>query len=100
MVEMNCFLCLHCHPNNDARIEALHAGEFGWANTATLLGHGHRRAKVTMNGSGTRKPLTKNDEVKAEYITIQDPTNENCGQCHGLVHVDAQTPLVMDSCHA
>ena len=97
VVEMNCFLCHTLNPNNDARTEKLHAGEFQWANTATLLGTG---IVDHMDGEWQWNPeaFTEEDEVKAEFINIQEPSNENCGQCHGLVHVDAQTPLVMNSC--
>ncbi|HLF02745.1 MAG TPA: cytochrome b/b6 domain-containing protein, partial [Anaerolineales bacterium] len=28
---------------------------------------------------------------------IQDPTNENCAQCHGVVQAGSDTPLVIDS---
>jgi thiosulfate reductase cytochrome b subunit len=94
---MNCFLCHTLSPNNDARIEKLHAGEFDWANTATLLGTGivdHTEGEWQW----APEAFTEDGEVRAEYINIQDPSNENCGQCHGLVHVDAQTPLVMYSC--
>jgi hypothetical protein len=97
VVEMNCFLCHTQTPNNDARTENLHAGEFQWANSATLLGTGIINKN---NGEWQWNPeaFTEEGEVKAEFINIQEPNNENCGQCHGLVHVDAQTPLVMYSC--
>src|SRR5690606_13759579 len=39
-VEMNCFLCHLANPDNAARTAALRAGDFGWANSATLLGTG------------------------------------------------------------
>ena len=96
-VEMNCFLCHTPDPNNEARIEALHSGEFDWANTATLLGTG-----IVENAAGEwqwkQDAFDENGDLKEEYITLQDPSNENCSQCHGLVHIDAQTPLVMFSC--
>lgn len=97
VVEMNCFLCHTLAPNNDARIEYLHAGEFQWANTATISGTG---IVDNINGQWQWNPeaFTVEGEVKAEFINIQEPSNENCGHCHGLVHVDAQTPLVMYSC--
>jgi thiosulfate reductase cytochrome b subunit len=97
VVEMNCFLCHTLNPNNDARIETLHAGEFQWANTATLLGT-DIVTKVGGEWQWNPEAFTQDNEVKAEFITIQEPSNKNCGQCHGLVHVDAQTPLVMYSC--
>ena len=31
-------------------------------------------------------------------INIQDPTDDNCALCHGLVHIDSQTPLTLDGC--
>jgi hypothetical protein len=37
---MNCFLCHLPEPDNEARLGALHDGQFQWANTATLLGSG------------------------------------------------------------
>ncbi len=91
-VEMNCFLCHLPAPNNDARIAALQDGAFRWANTATLVGRG----LVEMNGAAYRwQPEAFDAEglLKPEFVTVQDPSNANCGQCHGLVHTDAETPL-------
>lgn len=97
VVEMNCFLCHTPEPNNEARMEVLHAGEFQWANTATLL---DMEIVEEVDGDWHWNPEAFNElgELKADFISIQNPSNENCGQCHGLVHVDAQTPLVMQSC--
>ena len=36
LVEMNCFLCHTPNPDNGSRLDRLHAGDFKWANTATL----------------------------------------------------------------
>lgn len=97
IVEMNCFLCHTADPDNDARIAALQAGEFGWANTATLAATG----VVTDTGGVWQWNSDAFDaagNVTAATLAIQDPTNENCGSCHGLVHVDARTPLVADEC--
>ena len=98
-VEMNCFLCHWTKPNNEARIERLQNGEFSWANTATLLGSGI----VEENGADLQwndAAFAKNGDLLPEHIQVQDPSNENCGQCHGLVHVDAQTPTVLTGCTA
>ncbi|MGW8225661.1 MAG: cytochrome b/b6 domain-containing protein, partial [Anaerolineales bacterium] len=97
VVEMNCFLCHTPAPDADARAEAIHAGEFKWANTATLLGSGI----VDKNGDQyqwNENAFQANGELEPEYINIQDPTNENCGQCHGLVHDDLDEPLVTGGC--
>jgi thiosulfate reductase cytochrome b subunit len=93
-VEMNCFLCHLPNPNNTARIAALQSGQFRWANTATLLGTG----LVEANGKGYRwnaDAFAADGQLKTEFITVQDPSNANCGQCHGLVHTDAATPVTL-----
>ena len=97
VVEMNCFLCHTSDPDNEARLAALQAGHFRWANTATLQNTG----VVTQTGATwqwNESAFTSGGELAAGALSIQDPTNENCGQCHGLVHVDARTPLVMNAC--
>jgi thiosulfate reductase cytochrome b subunit len=96
-VEMNCFLCHVAGPNNEARRAALQAGQFAWANTATLAGMGI----VVPSGDVWRwneAAFTAAGELRQGAITIQDPTADNCGQCHGQVHTDNQTPLVLDGC--
>lgn len=95
-VEMNCFLCHTAQPNNTARVAALQAGDYAWANTATLLGTG----VVEQTADGWTYTAAAFDEAGAlrqEYVTVQDPTSAACGQCHGVVHTDAQTPLAFDA---
>lgn len=97
VMEMNCFLCHTPAPNNAARVAAIRQGDFGWANTATLIGSGI----VTQTAAGYLWQPTAFDDTGAllqEYVQIQDPTNENCAQCHGVVHTDKATPLVLDAC--
>jgi thiosulfate reductase cytochrome b subunit len=97
VVEMNCFLCHIPNPNFDARTEALHAGDFGWANSATLLGTGI----VEQNGetyTWNHAAFQADGELAPDSINIQDPSNENCGQCHGLVHDELEEPLVAGGC--
>lgn len=97
VVEMNCFLCHTPDPNMDARKEALKAGEYRWANTATLLGSGIVE-KVGETYQWDSEAFQPSGELAAEYLSIQDPSNENCGQCHGLVHGDLEEPLVARGC--
>jgi thiosulfate reductase cytochrome b subunit len=95
VIENNCFLCHLESPNNEARTAAIRSGEFGWANTATLAGTGI----VSGTGTGyTFAPEAFNElgDVKAEAIALQDPTNENCAQCHGPVHTGSD-PFVFQS---
>jgi thiosulfate reductase cytochrome b subunit len=97
VVEMNCFLCHLDAPNNEARLATLAAGNFGWANTMTLLGTG------ILTGS-VEAPIWNADAFDADgnllpaYVTVQDPTSANCGQCHGDVHTNNREPLVLDDC--
>ena len=96
MVEMNCFLCHLQSPDNDARQQMLVTGQFRWASAATL-GQG----VVTPADEGyLYKPdaFTPTGDLSPKFATIQDPDNENCGLCHGLVHDDLYQPLVSSSC--
>ncbi len=96
-VEMNCFLCHIPSPDNNARADALQSGNFKWVNTSTLIESGI----VTMSeGSYTwNESLFDEDmEILPEAILIQDPTNNNCGACHGLVHDNVEDPLVTLGC--
>ena len=97
VVEMNCFLCHLANPDNEARVQALHEGEFGWANTATLQGMGI----VTRDQDAfvwSPEAFNAAGEVRPELFQIQDPGNENCGLCHGLVHDDLAQPLTLAGC--
>lgn len=96
-IEMNCFLCHLETPNLETREEFIRGGAFAQANTATLDG----------TGIVTRSPqeygLTYNMEafdesglLKAEFITIQDPTNANCAACHGEIHATDE-PLTINA---
>ena len=97
VVEMNCFLCHTPTPNNEARIATLRAGDFQWANTATLLGTG---IVEQVNGAWqwNETAFGEDGELTKDFVIIHDPTDQNCAQCHGLVHVDAQTPLILNDC--
>lgn len=96
-VEMNCFLCHTPDPDNVTRTAELQAGRFAWANTATLAATGI----VTQSGDGwryNRDAFDAEGHVALSALPVQDPTSLNCAQCHGLVQVDAQTPLLLESC--
>jgi thiosulfate reductase cytochrome b subunit len=96
VAEMDCFLCHFSSPNNAARLEAIQAGKFQWANTATLVGTG----LVDSSGGAytwNQTAFSEDGLLLPESITIQDPTNENCAQCHGVVHT-TQEPLTLTGC--
>jgi thiosulfate reductase cytochrome b subunit len=96
-VEMNCFLCHTPEPNNEARIEALHDGQFDWANTATLGGTGIVD-QVDGQWIWNEEAFDDDGELLDMHVTVQEPTSENCAQCHGLAHVDSSTPLALSGC--
>ena len=97
VVEMNCFLCHIPQPDNDARKNELNNGHFEWANTATLNGSDIVNKK---NGTWNWNVLAfdKSQNLKPEFLKIQDPTNDNCGLCHGLVHEARELPLLTTGC--
>jgi thiosulfate reductase cytochrome b subunit len=93
-LEMDCFLCHLPQPDNNARVEAIETGEFKWANTASLLG----TELVTTAGDTyvwNRAAFTA--EGLIANVAIQDPTNANCAQCHGVVQTD-KTALAVAGC--
>jgi thiosulfate reductase cytochrome b subunit len=92
-IEMNCFLCHIPNPNNEARLEAIEAGQFKWANTATLIGTGivsDTGGKLVWNPSA----FTPDGTLIQEYVTMQDPGNGNCGLCHEAVHTTNDIPFI------
>ncbi len=96
-MEMNCFLCHLETPNNTARVDSIKAGEFGNANTATLLGLNI----VTKSADGwawNTEAFNENGEVKSDALGIQDPTNANCAACHGEVHPNSGDALTVNQC--
>lgn len=96
-MEMNCFLCHLEAPNTTARADAIQSGDFGGANTATIL----ELNIVTKSADGwawNAEAFNENGELKSELLAIQDPTNANCATCHGEVHPNAGDPLTLNQC--
>jgi thiosulfate reductase cytochrome b subunit len=93
-LEIDCFLCHLPDPNNEARIQAIQHGNFRGATTATLVGTG---IVEDLGGSYSWNADAFNAEGELAEPTIQDPTNENCAQCHGLVHT-SEEPLALTGC--
>ncbi|HYO87633.1 MAG TPA: cytochrome b/b6 domain-containing protein [Candidatus Limnocylindrales bacterium] len=97
-VEMNCFLCHSVAPNNAARIVALTSGSELWANTATLLDTGIVAAGDDGAFTYNADAFAEDGALRPEFIALQDPKSDNCGTCHGQVHLDNQTPLDLAVC--
>ncbi len=90
--EPNCFLCHAPHPDQEARVETLEAGQFAWADTATLYGTGI--VSKAIDGTWTWNPgaFDADGKLSAQHVQIQAPTSDNCGICHGIVHT-SDAPL-------
>ncbi len=98
-VEMNCFLCHSPKPNHQAYVAAIQGGQGEWAASATLLGSGILWRTSEGGYRWNEKAFAESGELTERYLAIQDPTNENCGQCHGLVHTQLDQPLVLEGCN-
>ncbi|MBT4295368.1 MAG: hypothetical protein HOD43_06120 [Candidatus Marinimicrobia bacterium] len=95
--EMNCFLCHTKAPDIEERNQALQNGNFRWANSATLIQSG----AVIKERTGYRwnpEAFTAKGDVRRDFLSPTDPSNENCGQCHGLVFTAKDTPEGLKSC--
>jgi thiosulfate reductase cytochrome b subunit len=96
-MEMNCFLCHLETPNTTARAEAIHAGDFGNANTATLTDL-NIVSKTADGWAWNAEAFNEVGEIKSATLGIQDPTNSNCATCHGEVHANSDDPLTVNQC--
>ena len=97
VAEMDCFLCHLDQPDHVARTAALAAGDFGWASTATLAATGIV-TKTTDGWQWNAAAFDAGGELLPENVRVQDPTNANCAQCHGIVHTATDTPLTFAGC--
>ena len=93
--EMNCFICHLSAPNTEARLDAIESGNALWAATATLS-NAEIVAGSDANWIWNADAFNPDGTLKPENITISEPTDANCGQCHGVVQGDVSTPLTFD----
>lgn len=96
-LEMNCFLCHLTQPNNAERLNAIRNRQPEWAAAATLLDTGIVQ-KTGSTYTWNPAAFTSDGLLERSFVAIQDPSNANCGQCHGLVHTDAETTLALIGC--
>jgi len=84
IAEADCFLCHVPKASRGERKKEMAAGDFRWANNATLVDTGI----VVRQENGTfrynRAAFNADGTVKMEGLDISDPTLENCAQCHGF----------------
>ena len=96
-LEMDCFVCHLTRPDHAARISVIENGHPEWASTASLAQTGI----VTAFGYGyiwNQNAFTSLGELDSPYITLQDPSNDNCAQCHGIVQTDPEQLVTLTGC--
>ncbi len=84
IAEADCFLCHVPKASRGERKKEVAAGDFRWANNATLVDSGIvvRQEKGTFTYN--RAAFNADGTVKMGTLDISDPTLENCAQCHGF----------------
>jgi thiosulfate reductase cytochrome b subunit len=99
-MEMNCFLCHLAKPNLQARAEAINAGRFGDANTATLVGLGivEPATGKAKGWNWNRAAFTADGLLDGRKLAVQDPSNANCAACHGEAHPGGKSPIQVSAC--
>jgi thiosulfate reductase cytochrome b subunit len=53
------------------------------------------------SGDGYKWNVAAFDEagnIKKDFILVQEPSNDNCAQCHGEAHTGVQAPLTVSAC--
>ena len=84
VAEADCFLCHTPKASRGARREAMAAGNFRWADNATLADTGIVAKAADGSYTYDRSAFNSDGTVKDEALALSDPTLENCAQCHGF----------------
>jgi hypothetical protein len=84
IAEGDCFLCHVPKASRGARKKEMVAGNFRWANNATLADTGIVVRQESGAFTYNRSAFNADGTVKRELLDLSDPTLENCSQCHGF----------------
>jgi thiosulfate reductase cytochrome b subunit len=93
---MNCFLCHTATPDNMARVAELEANRAQWASSAAL----QTTSIIQRDGDSwvwNTAAFNADGTVSQTQLGLQDPSDAACGACHGTVHSDARTPLILST---
>ncbi|MFC1776190.1 cytochrome b/b6 domain-containing protein [Pseudomonadota bacterium] len=100
LVEMDCLLCHTGISDHSAREAALIAGDFAWANSASLSSLGilvKEDGLVQQDGQwlwdGSK--FQANGVLQTGLLDIRKPTDENCSLCHGIAENNLDYPLTI-----
>jgi hypothetical protein len=84
IAEADCFLCHVPKASRGDRKKEMAAGNFRWANNATLADTGIVVRQENGMFTYNRAAFNADGTVKTEALDLSDPTLENCAQCHGF----------------
>lgn len=91
IAEADCFLCHVPKASRGLRKREMSAGNFRWANNATLLNTGIVTRKEDGSFHYNAGAFNADGSVRPEVLDISDPTLENCSQCHGFTARNSTT---------
>lgn len=91
ITEADCFICHAPKASRGDRREVVAAGNFRWANNATLAKSDIVVKDTKGNFTYNRKAFNADGTVKSEILNLSDPPLENCAQCHGFSARNAST---------
>jgi cytochrome c553 len=91
IAESDCFLCHVPKASRGARREEMAAGNFRWADNATLSETGIVVKRPDGSYAYDRAAFQADGTVKGDALALADPTLENCAQCHGFTARSADT---------
>ncbi len=84
IAEADCFLCHVPKASRGARRADMAAGNFRWANNATLVDTGLIEKKGPGAYAYAPASFSPDGSVKIALLNLSDPTLENCAACHGF----------------
>jgi cytochrome c553 len=84
ITEADCFLCHTPKASRAARKERVNAGNFRWANNATLVDTGIVSPAASGSFTYNRTAFNPDGTVKPEILNLAGPALENCAACHGF----------------
>lgn len=84
VAEGDCFLCHVPKASRGERKKEMAAGNFRWANNATLVDTGILARQDNGRFTYNRAAFNADGTVKTDVLDISAPTLENCAQCHGF----------------
>jgi cytochrome c553 len=91
VAEGDCFLCHVPRASRGARRKEMAAGNFRWANNATLSDSGIVARQENGTFTYNRAAFNSDGTVRADLLDLSDPTLENCAMCHGFTAKSATT---------